>query len=89
MLLTLLKDFFFLVEPDSPFKAGAGRQSLQKKAEMSTCVLVVHTLQECVRGNLPFVGGDAADVLIWAPDVMKNASAHFRVEFHGSKCHGL
>ena len=51
--------------------------------------MVVHTLQERVRGNLRFVGGDAANVLIWAPDVMKNALAHFRVEFHGSKCHGL
>ena len=35
-LLTLLKDFFFKGELDSPFKVGVGGQSQQKNAEMCT-----------------------------------------------------
>ena len=41
-----------------------------------------------MRGDLCHVGKDGADALIWAHYV-KNASAHFRGKFHGSKCHGL
>ena len=52
-------------------------------------VMVVRTLLERVRGDLCLVGKDGADALIWAPDVVKNASVHFRGKFHGSKCHGL